>query len=101
MEDITLRECLKKFSDEKGLTPKEQEIVSLLAGGVISLKELCQCLSVTPNTINTHLHAIYAKAGVGSRSQLLADFLKYCVTKCKGCRVFRRTPHILVVDDEP
>ncbi len=53
------------------LSPREREILGLLAQG-LSNKELARALSVSENTIKTHLANLYAKLGVGRRTQALA-----------------------------
>lgn len=54
-----------------GLSPREREILGLLARG-LSNKELARALSVSENTVKTHLANLYAKLGVGRRTQALA-----------------------------
>lgn len=53
------------------LSPREREILDLLAQG-LSNKELARTLSVSENTVKTHLANLYAKLGVGRRTQALA-----------------------------
>jgi DNA-binding CsgD family transcriptional regulator len=53
------------------LSPREREILDLLAQG-LSNKELARSLSVSENTVKTHLANLYAKLGVGRRTQALA-----------------------------
>lgn len=54
----------------ESLSPREREILALLARG-LSNKELARELSVSENTIKTHLANLYAKLGVGRRTQAL------------------------------
>jgi DNA-binding CsgD family transcriptional regulator len=54
-----------------GLSPREREVLALLARG-LSNKELARELSVSENTVKTHLANLYAKLGVGRRTQALA-----------------------------
>lgn len=49
-----------------GLTPRECEILELLASGK-SLKELARELGVSPNTVKTHVARVYQKLEVGRR----------------------------------
>jgi DNA-binding CsgD family transcriptional regulator len=49
-----------------GLTPRECEILDLLASGQ-SNKELARTLGVSPNTIKTHLANLFAKLQVDRR----------------------------------
>lgn len=49
-----------------GLTPRECEILDLLATGQ-SNKELARTLGVSPNTVKTHLASLFAKLEVDRR----------------------------------
>jgi DNA-binding CsgD family transcriptional regulator len=53
------------------LSPREQTVLRLLGQG-LSNKELARELSVSENTIKTHLANLYAKLGVGRRTEALA-----------------------------
>jgi DNA-binding CsgD family transcriptional regulator len=52
-----------------GLTPSEQRVAELAAGGQ-SNKEIARALFVTVHTVEVHLSRSYAKLGVRSRTQL-------------------------------
>ena len=49
-----------------GLTPRECQILDLLASGR-SNKELAQSLGVSPNTVKTHIASLFAKLEVNRR----------------------------------
>lgn len=53
------------------LSLREREVLRLLAQG-LSNKELARELSVTENTVKTHLANLYAKLGVRRRTEALA-----------------------------
>jgi DNA-binding CsgD family transcriptional regulator len=55
----------------QGLTAQEAR-VARLAGGGQSAAQLAAALSVSVNTVETHLRHIYAKLGVRSRAELVA-----------------------------
>lgn len=55
----------------EGLTPREEEVLRLLAAGC-SNQELAQRLFVSVGTVKTHVHRIYQKLGVSSRTQAVA-----------------------------
>src|SRR5262249_45017746 len=55
----------------RALTPAEQRVVELAAGG-LSNKQIAGELVVTVNTVEVHLSRAYAKLGVRSRAQLAA-----------------------------
>jgi len=56
------------------LTPREQEILGLLAQGYF-YKEIADQLSITPGTVKVHLHKIYEKLHVQSRTEATAKYL--------------------------
>jgi DNA-binding NarL/FixJ family response regulator len=62
-------------SDMEKLTPREQEILALLAEGYL-YKEIGDRVGVTLNTVKRHLHAIYEKLHVQSRTEATAKYLK-------------------------
>ena len=53
-----------------GLSRRECEILELLASGQ-SNKELARTLSISPNTVKTHLARVYEKLGVERRVQAI------------------------------
>jgi len=62
-------------SDMEKLTPREQEILALLAEGYL-YKEIGDRVGVTLNTVKRHLHAIYEKLHVQSRTEATAKYLR-------------------------
>lgn len=58
--------------DSYGLTPRETEIVLLLARGY-SVKEIAAEVLLSVHTVRDHVKAIYDKAGVNSRGELVAS----------------------------
>ncbi|HEU5397242.1 MAG TPA: response regulator transcription factor [Verrucomicrobiae bacterium] len=55
------------------LSPREQEILELLARGYL-YKEIAESLQIGLPTVNTHIRRIYEKLHVCSRSQAVARF---------------------------
>lgn len=53
------------------LSPRERRILALLAEGLAN-KEIAQALSVSENTVKTHLANLYAKLEVGKRTEAVA-----------------------------
>lgn len=53
-----------------GLTPRESEVVGLVADG-LSSREVAQRLCRSPRTIENHLRSIYQKLGVRNRVELV------------------------------
>jgi DNA-binding NarL/FixJ family response regulator len=64
----------KPSSDLEKLTPREQAILSLLAEGNY-YKEIATELSISANTVRNHLHEIYNKLHVQSRTEAVLKFL--------------------------
>src|SRR5262249_20725799 len=52
-----------------GLTPSEQRVADLVAGG-LSNKQIAAQLFVSVSTVEAHLSSVYAKLGIHSRTQL-------------------------------
>jgi two-component system NarL family response regulator len=55
-------------SSENPLTPREQEILALIAAGK-SNQEIAETLYITPGTVRVHVHAILQKLEVRDRTQ--------------------------------
>ena len=53
-----------------GLSPRECEILGLLASGQ-SNKEMARALSISPNTVKTHVARVYEKLAVQRRIQAI------------------------------
>ena len=60
-------------SDSDNLSPREREVLELLARGYL-YKEIAEQLRLSVPTINTHIRRIYEKLHVRSRSQAIAKF---------------------------
>jgi DNA-binding NarL/FixJ family response regulator len=58
-------------SDGFHLTPREHEILSLLAGG-LTQDQIAERLVIAPKTVATHIERILSKLGVQSRAQAVA-----------------------------
>ncbi|HVK62685.1 MAG TPA: LuxR C-terminal-related transcriptional regulator [Bdellovibrionales bacterium] len=66
---------IKSFCTQSTLTPRESEIVLLLAEGVVRIKDIAEKLRLSPNTVNNHVNNVFAKTGTRSKSELLARIL--------------------------
>jgi len=49
------------------LTTRESEVLRLLALG-LSNKKIAECLVISPHTVNGHIHSIFGKLALNSRS---------------------------------
>lgn len=57
------------LSGPESLTPSEQRVAGLAAGGE-SNREIAQALYVTPKTVEVHLTSVYSKLGITGRASL-------------------------------
>lgn len=55
-----------RFPQVAGLTPREVEVLRLVAGGQ-SIKAIAQSLGIAPKTADNHVQNLYAKLGVKTR----------------------------------
>ena len=58
------------FSENHGLSPREQEVVYLLVQGLTTVV-MADRLGISPHTVRDHLKHLYRKTGTNSRSELL------------------------------
>lgn len=63
------RRC-EALAREHGLTPRETEVLTLLARGR-DVGYICDELCIARNTVNAHRKSVYAKLGVHSQQELL------------------------------
>jgi DNA-binding NarL/FixJ family response regulator len=61
-------------SDVQSLTVREHEILALLAKGFL-YKEIADQLGISMSTVRAHLHAVYEKLHVHSRTEAVVKFL--------------------------
>lgn len=61
-------------SEVEKLTRREQEILALLAKGFL-YKEIADQLGITLSTVRAHLHAVYEKLHVQSRTEAVVKYL--------------------------
>jgi ATP/maltotriose-dependent transcriptional regulator MalT len=69
--DIDASDANMAATEAPTLSTRERQILELLAEG-LSNKQLARALSVSENTVKTHLGNLYAKLGVGRRTEALA-----------------------------
>src|SRR5712672_1709233 len=61
------------FADGAELSPREHEVLDLLARGYL-YKEIAESLSISLPTVNTYIRRIYEKLHVRSRAQAVAKY---------------------------
>ncbi|BCU78144.1 response regulator transcription factor [Luteolibacter sp. LG18] len=59
----------------QSLTPREQEILARLAKGLL-YKEIADQLGISVSTVRAHLHAVYGKLHVQSRTEAVVKYLQ-------------------------
>lgn len=64
-----------KSNSPETLTPREEEILQLLSQGMLS-KEIARQLSISIETVNSHLKHIYGKLHVRTRTEAVIKFLR-------------------------
>ena len=57
------------------LTPREREVLALVAGGT-SNKGIARLLEVSPNTVKFHIAAILDKLDAATRAEAVAEALR-------------------------
>ncbi|MDF1597178.1 MAG: response regulator transcription factor [Acidimicrobiia bacterium] len=80
--DTTLREIWKEYGSPildpgaQSLTPRERELLGLLASGVSSTDELSDRLYISQKTVKNHLASIYEKLAVSDRAQAAVEAIR-------------------------
>ena len=69
-----------KEGENEPLTPRERQVLSLLAKGY-STKEIAQLLSISPHTTRNHIQSILQKLGVHSRLEAVLRAIEYRLIK--------------------
>ncbi|HQI50161.1 MAG TPA: response regulator transcription factor [bacterium] len=68
------RQIKQPAADVEKLSPREQEILALLAKGFL-YKEIGDRLGITIGTVRAHLHKVYEKLHVQTRTEAVVKFL--------------------------
>lgn len=85
------------FCKAHRLTPRESEVVGVLAEGVVRIKDIAERLDLSPNTVNNHVNSIFLKTKTRSKSQLLAMLLNRISEDLQWARIMRQCPRVLFV----
>jgi DNA-binding NarL/FixJ family response regulator len=62
--------------DAESLTPRERELLGLLASGISKTEDLADKLYISQKTVKNHLASIYAKLHVSDRAQAVVEALR-------------------------
>lgn len=92
---------IQEFAGRFKLSPRETEVLGLLADRIVSLKDISAKLSISPSTVKNHLNSIFDKTKTSGKSELIGEFMHYLFGQWRDRQLFERTPTVLVVDDEP
>jgi DNA-binding CsgD family transcriptional regulator len=78
IEPATRSDLIPIIVEAHQLSAREQQVVAALARGV-STAEIATQLHLSPHTVRDHLKAIFAKVGVSSRGELVAElYFQHC-----------------------
>ncbi len=69
-------------TDSEGLSPREQEVLDLLARGYL-YKEIAERLNISIPTVNTYVRRMYEKLHVRSRAQAVAKYAHLAGSEAK------------------
>jgi DNA-binding CsgD family transcriptional regulator len=69
--DELVRVGLRRPTAKEGLTPAQERVAQLVAGG-LSNPEIARTLNMSRRSVESHLTKVYREVGVRSRSQLVA-----------------------------
>ncbi len=70
-----LNEVMEAYFRQWGLTPSEQDVATFTIKGC-SIADIAQLRGSAEGTVKTHLNAIYRKAGVQGRGQLVSVLIE-------------------------
>jgi LuxR family transcriptional regulator, maltose regulon positive regulatory protein len=88
---LVVRSSIDTTSAPVSLTDRERGVLCLLPTQR-SFAEIAQDLTVSPNTVKTHVRAIYTKLGVGTRRDALAVAVDQDFSKQRGGSPVREPP---------
>ncbi len=67
--------------DAESLTPRERELLALLAGGLSRTEDLANELYISQKTVKNHLASIYGKLHVSDRAQAVVEAIRLGLDK--------------------
>lgn len=69
-ESDDLSGAIDFMATDAGVTQREREVMQLLVEGK-SRSEICEALTISPDTVKTHVRGVYRKIGVHSQQELI------------------------------
>jgi DNA-binding NarL/FixJ family response regulator len=82
MDVDNLEEALAPYREARlspgaeSLTPRERELLGLLAGGISGTDELAEEMFISQKTVKNHLASIYEKLGISDRAQAVVEAMR-------------------------
>jgi len=87
MEVDNLEAALEPYREARlspgaeSLTPRERELLGLLAGGISGTDELAEEMFISQKTVKNHLASIYEKLGISDRAQAVVEAMRLGLDK--------------------
>ncbi len=95
-----IRSYLKNFIEKYQISKRESDVIVSIINEHSNIKDIAQQLELSPSTVNNHLNNIYEKTQTSSKAELVSKILSDVVMQFKNCNILRRTPRLLIIDDE-
>ena len=95
-----IKSFLSSFADRHSISRRETDVIEAILNEHSNIKDIAQELQLSPSTVNNHLNNIYDKTKTSSKAELVSKILSEIVSKYKDCNLLRKTPKVLVLDDE-
>ena len=85
------------------LTAREEEILSLLVGKVVTAENIGEFLGISRNTVRIHFQNIFNKIGTSSKSEILGKFIEFLMegSHLDVPKDIAKKLTILMADDDP
>lgn len=96
-----IKSYLKNFAERHQISRRETDVIEAILNEHSNIKDIANQLELSPSTVNNHLNNIYDKTNTSSKAELVSKILSEVVSRYKDCNLLRRTPRVLVLDDEP
>ena len=88
------------YSSSFKLSRRETEVVVALIRNITNSDEIAKTLMISTHTVNNHLKSIFEKTSTGSKTEILATFLRYAAECLQRRSPFVRRPRLLIVSEE-